>query len=101
MNNPKVIDNIENLKKIFKERNKEYGNTYKTFGEKAMIFMDEHNYGIGNSPRTKEDWCRLFCLVHMIDKLSRYCSKYVVGGHADSLDDLAIYAMMLKELDEN
>jgi len=36
----------------------------------------------------------------MYSKLSRYCMNLQNGGHQDSLDDLAVYAMLARECDE-
>jgi hypothetical protein len=37
--------------------------------------------------------------VQIVGKLTRYAEQFTSGGHEDSLDDTAVYSMMMKELD--
>lgn len=90
-----VPESLADLGKIYEERNKLYGDNYKHFGS----FMK------GLFPKTlviqsEEDWSRLALLLHCATKLSRYAENFKQGGHADSCDDMAVYAQMLKEYDE-
>jgi hypothetical protein len=39
-------------------------------------------------------------LVQIMSKLSRYCANFNQGGHEDSLDDLAVYSVLLQEVDK-
>lgn len=81
---------------LYEDRNALYGNNYKTFG-KAMTALFPN--GLKYSLLKEADWNRLGVLVQIVGKLTRYCANFNSGGHEDSLEDLAVYAMMLRELD--
>jgi hypothetical protein len=36
----------------------------------------------------------------MASKLARYANNFFTGGHADSLEDISVYAQMLREVDD-
>lgn len=92
-----VPDALRAAAKIYEERNALYGDNYKHFGRvMEALFPD----GLKFSLLGPKDWNRLGVLVQIVGKLTRYCPNFFEGGHDDSLDDLAVYAMMLKELDE-
>jgi len=80
---------------LYTERNKLYGDNYKCFGSIMMALQQ----GMPNTIKSPEDWNRIGILVQMVAKLSRYVENFHRGGHADSLNDLAVYSMMLQELD--
>jgi hypothetical protein len=50
--------------------------------------------------KTADDANRLHLVIMILSKLSRYCWQFDQGGHVDSLDDMAVYAQMLQEVDE-
>lgn len=78
---------------IYEQRNKIYGNNYFRFGTVAREIL-------GNIElKSAEDFNRFGILVQILSKITRYGENFKRGGHDDSLDDLAVYAMMLKELD--
>lgn len=79
---------------IYEERNKTYGNNYKEFGH----WVNEL-FPAGLNVSGPEDFNRLGVLIQMLSKISRYAQNWDKGGHDDSLDDLVVYTMMLKELD--
>lgn len=78
---------------IYEQRNALYGDNYKTFGDWAWPLLREV-VAIG-----PHDTCRMGVLIQILSKMSRYVENFNKGGHKDSLDDLAVYAMMLQELD--
>ena len=86
----------------YKERNLQYGENYKNFGPVVHalfpkgIAMFQKEKGIALH---KRDLNRLGILVQIVSKLTRYCTNFDIGGHDDSLKDLAVYATMLRELD--
>jgi hypothetical protein len=90
-----VPEMLRNLAELYEERNKVYGDNYKHFGE-AVLGMFPH----GLELRTAEDWNRIGVLVQMAGKMTRYAQQWATG-HVDSLDDLAVYTMMLQELDDD
>jgi hypothetical protein len=85
---------------IYEERNKVYGDNYKNFGAVWLALFPD-----GISTTSAEDpvsACnRLGVLIQVVSKLTRYCAQFNNGGHADSLTDLAVYAIMLQELDND
>lgn len=90
----KPTDSLRAAADIYEERNKLYGDNYKQFGEwVAKLFP------LGVGLLSEEDFNRFGVLTQILSKLGRYCQNFEQGGHDDSLDDLAVYAMMLKELD--
>lgn len=80
---------------LFRTRNKQYGANYTKFGPiMASMFPD------GISCAGEEELGRLILFAHLFTKLTRYAQNMNRGGHEDSLDDMAVYAMMLAEHDE-
>ena len=80
------------LKRMAKQH--EYGDNYKT-GGKLLMGLFPRGFVI----QTEEEANRLTLIVFMATKLSRYCENLKAGGHADSLDDLALYAMLARDCD--
>ena len=85
-----VPERLRALADLYEAKNKEYGNAYKTLGAVA--------FGLGLS--SDVNWNQTAVLCVMMYKLQRYCAN-LDGGHGDSLDDLAVYAMMLREIDDD
>lgn len=90
-----VPERLRDAAKLFEERNKAYGGNYKNFGS-VMSAMYPHGLEI----RTAEEWTRLILQVHRVTKETRYATNFARGGHGDSLDDMAVYAIMAAETDE-
>ena len=88
-------DFLEEAAEVFKNKSKEYGNSYKTFGKIMMAFFPD-----GLKLETEKDFTRFAILNIMISKADRYCKNFNNGGHPDSLLDLSIYSTMLKEIDQ-
>ena len=88
-----VPDMLRSAAKIYEDRNKIYGDNYKRFGPALNGLLN------GVELSTPDDFNRFGILVQIFSKVSRYCNMFDKGGHNDSLDDIAVYAMMLKELD--
>jgi len=89
-----VPEYLRSAAEIYEQRNKLYGDNYKEFGNWVDKLFPE-----GLAVDTPEDFNRLGVLIQMLSKISRYAHNFHKGGHDDSLGDLAIYTMMLKELD--
>lgn len=85
---------LQKAAEIFKARNKIYGDNYKEFGNVMKALFPEQI-----SITDPEEHGRFAILIQIVAKLSRYAKNFKIGGHNDSLDDLAVYSMMLKELD--
>lgn len=83
---------------IYEQRYALYGDNYKRFGKLlAALFPDGISIASAEDPVKAGN--RLGVLIQILSKITRYCENFNRGGHADSLDDLAVYAMMLRELD--
>lgn len=83
---------------LYESRNAIYGDNYKEFG-KVMVALFPKGLEGGYQEERIEYMNRLGVLIQIVSKLSRYCANFDRGGHADSLRDLAVYAIMLEELD--
>lgn len=82
---------------LFEKRNAAYGGNYREFGRvMSALFPD----GLGDGNLSEAEFGRLSHVVHIMTKLTRYCRNLRRDGHADSLEDMAVYAMMSSELDD-
>jgi hypothetical protein len=88
-----VPDEMEKKADLFRERNKIYGNAYHSFGRVLKAYFGELHLD------NHEDFGRAAILFKIMEKCQRYTQCFNKGGHDDSLDDISVYAMMLKELD--
>lgn len=85
---------LKDLAAIFAERNPIYGDNFIHFGKiMTGLFPD------GLALKTEDDFIRIGMFVQIVSKVSRYAPNLVGGGHADSLDDIAVYAQMLQYYD--
>lgn len=91
----RVPQMLRELARIHDERGTIYGDNYK-HGGLALLAM----FPKGIVLETEEEFNRFHLLVYLYGKLSRYARTVKTGGHVDSLDDLAVYAMLLQEYDE-
>lgn len=86
---------LKELANLFQERNKQYGSNYLQFDAVLRALFP---YGIHVTENG--EFGRLMLVMHLVTKLTRYTQNMQQGkGHADSLDDMAVYAMMLQEHD--
>lgn len=90
-----VVKELEGKAALFQQRHAVYGDNYKRFGPVMTMLLD----GQALSTRSMRDMSRLGLFVQLVSKITRYGENFNRGGHADSLDDIAVYAMMLKEID--
>ena len=91
-----VPERLRSLAGLFKERAKTYGDQYANIGN---VLWDI--YGGPVTIETAHDFTRFVTFAFVVQKLCRYSNTFENGGHADSLDDMAVYAQMLRELDDN
>jgi len=89
-----VPEMLRNAAKIYEERNKLYGDNYKRFGEIMHSLFPN-----GLTLHNVDDFNRFGVFVQVVSKITRYAENFTRGGHPDSLDDNAVYSMMLQELD--
>ena len=92
---PFVVAELEAKAQLYAERNKLYGDNYKRFGPIMVLLFPG-----GVTLATAEDFNRFGIFVQLVSKMTRYSENFTRGGHDDSLDDTAVYAMMLRELDQ-
>lgn len=85
---------LADLGKIFTDRNALYSDNYKHFGE-VMIGL----FPNGITLKTIDDYNRFALFMQAQIKMTRYAMLFAKGGHIDSLDDAAVYAQMLQEID--
>jgi len=79
---------------LFKQRGTIYKDNYKRAGEIFMWLCPE-----GIEVTDAQTYNRMAIFMQIINKLLRYSLNWD-KGHIDSLDDISVYAMMLKELDQ-
>lgn len=90
-----VSDILLRAAKTFAEKRPVYGDNWKKVGAAlAGMFPD------GLTVRTSEDWQRLYLLILIVMKLSRYSNNFLSGGHPDSAHDMMVYSAMIEALDE-
>lgn len=89
----KVPEMLHKAAQLYVERNKLYRDNYKEIG---YIFQSLFPQGI--QLVSKSDFNRFCMLTAIIVKITRYTQNWE-NGHNDSLDDMSVYCMMLKELD--
>lgn len=90
----KVPDLLRDAADIYEQRNKLYKDNYKSFGNWAALLLKDVK------PVTSLDHSRMALFNQILYKISRYVQQFHDGGHSDSLTDLSVYAMMLREVDE-
>lgn len=78
---------------LFEERNKVYGDNFLHFGKVMKGIFPR-----GLVLETEADFNRIGLFVQVISKATRYGQSFA-KGHEDSLDDAAVYAIMLNEVD--
>ena len=89
-----VPEALAELGKLYAERNAMYGDDYKYHGELMAIWFHK-----GVILHTAKDFNRYALFKHIVTKVSRYAANFAAGGHEDSLNDIAVYAQMLQEVD--
>jgi hypothetical protein len=90
-----VADSIGHLAELHEQREQQYGADYLRAGSSLMgMFPD------GLALRCEADFTRFGLLNRIHDKLLRYAANFGTGGHADTLDDISVYAQLLKHADE-
>jgi len=93
---PFVVKELRTKADLYKQRNAIYGDNYHRFGPIFSLLMENQSLNV----KSTHDMARLGVLVQLVSKITRYAENFNRGGHDDSLDDIAVYAMMLKELDQ-
>lgn len=89
-----VLDGLEKLCELRKNRNAVYGNIARKKGYVMKALFGEL------SLKTEDDFARYGTLDTIVSKLLRYANNFEKGGHIDSLNDISVYAQILRSLDE-
>lgn len=89
-----VSERLTKLGNLYKERNKLYKDNYKRFGDVLIAMFPD-----GIHLTTAEEMNRFALFLQLVHKLTRYARS--IKPHADSLDDLTVYAQMLREYDDD
>jgi hypothetical protein len=87
-----VQGNLREAAELFENRNPEYGDGWKRSQKLLEAFFPN-----GVVLKTPEDMARFANFNMLIVKLVRYATMMEEGGHLDSIEDLMVYAAMLKE----
>lgn len=91
----KVLTAIGEMERTFRERNAVYQDNWKLHCKMLMALFPD-----GLTVKTEDDWARLNFFLMLTGKISRYAQQYEKGGHADSIHDTSVYAVMLECFDE-
>lgn len=81
---------------LYEQRNRVYGSDYLEHGQLMEVLFGKD----GAALRTAEDFARYNLFKMIVAKAARYAKNFFTGGHADSLDDISVYAQMLREVDD-
>jgi hypothetical protein len=90
-----IGDRLAALGDLFNERGKVYGSSWRESGALYATLLPG-----GVELRSAQDFCRFAIFMMVVGKIQRYAKNFSKGGHKDSLDDIAVYAQMLRQLDE-
>lgn len=88
-----AIERLETALATYRERNAHYKDSFSRWGP---VFRALFPNGI--RIETEDDWNRIVCLGHIIDKLVRY-TTFFNQPHEDSIHDLGVYAFIMQGLD--
>lgn len=91
-----VVNALDEAGKVFLERNRVYGDAYKSMHPEVMQGLFPGGISLVN----EEDHCRFGLLGAIVGKMTRYCANFHNGGHQDSLTDLMAFVAMLKDYDD-
>jgi hypothetical protein len=92
-----ISDELIRAAKTFEDKSEEYGfEAYKRHGD-IMKALFPNGLGVNSI----KDFNRFSTINAMVGKMNRIASNFHTGGHADSCHDLAIFAVMLMDLDND
>jgi hypothetical protein len=90
-----VSERLAELRTLHDSRNKLYRDDYLRIGDSLAAMFPR-----GLELKRAEDFTRFALFVACHGKLLRYAAQFTEGGHGDSLDDEAVYAMLLRYVDD-
>jgi len=86
---------LHKLALLYQLKNSLYGDSYKQAGKILAAIFDD-----GIEIESEKDFNRFCIYVHIITKLLRYSNNFFKEPDPDHMKDIAVYATMLLELDE-
>ena len=90
----KPKDHLVTLSNLQKRKDEEYGEAWRSGGKVWVALFPD-----GVTLKTESDFGRFGLLNMIVGKVNRYVKNWQ-SGHPDSLDDLAVYATMLRAMDD-
>ena len=90
----KVSEDLKALAKLRADRFSVYGNAEFVKGTVMQSLFRYEPVTL----KTADDFARYGVLDLMVSKLIRYANNFHGDGHDDSLDDISVYAQMLKNI---
>lgn len=85
---------LKGLAELQEHKAVEYGEGYKKFGQLMMELLGPIQIN------SATDYNRYMTYFNMVTKMKRYAKNFRTG-HRGSTDDLAVYACILQELDDD
>ena len=90
MKTPDISPVFDRLRQIYLERRSAYGDSYFTFGEMMNVLFPE-----GINLKGRDHFMIFGLLVHVLTKMARFTCKMPDEAHSDSLQDMAVYALLI------
>lgn len=94
-------DLLQESVKTFRQRGEIYGNDYERFGRIMKAVFPGGFYFNAAAVDIEKTWTRMNYLIMIVNKIARYAENFDKGGHDDSLNDISVYAAMLRHIDQN
>ena len=92
----KAGDALKAATDTYAQRNQVYADNYIRLG-RVMHEM----FPKGLTVQTPKEWQRLYALMMIQVKQTRYAAQWRNGGHSDSSIDTVVYAALQKEIDDS
>lgn len=89
-------DALKKAHETYEQRNNVYDDNWVRIG-RVMHAL----FPAGLEVKTSKDWQRLYALMMIQVKQTRYVAQWGKGGHEDSSVDTAVYAALQKEIDDS
>jgi hypothetical protein len=91
-----INQRLQFLAELFANKEKAYGEQYKEFGQFMMLLLGPIEI------KTVADYNKIMTIFNIVTKVGRICKAFKLKiDDEDSPDDLAIYSMILQELNND
>jgi len=91
-----AADVLRKALETYEQRNLVYNDNYVRLGLVMQALFPD-----GLTIKYAKDWERLYALLMIQVKQTRYVEQWQNGGHPDSSIDTAVYAALQKEIDDD